>query len=218
MFWLQPHPWPMARILWYLFYWWSLLLLISCTEFVFSHIHTALCADISESCPSVTSCILSWNRRCHEKDGCMWLATSAHHKTHPAYSVTNDIRPQGACRCIEAGKAESYFHWFQHLKFLHLSLPHLLQVYGHKDADGFYRGECAGRVGYIPCNMVSEVQVDSEASRKQLLQEGHIPASMLVESLGDLWLPLPALDRVYIKKMCSALIPTLPQNLRKAVT
>ncbi|XP_060114824.1 peripheral-type benzodiazepine receptor-associated protein 1 [Heteronotia binoei] len=61
----------------------------------------------------------------------------------------------------------------------------ILKVYGHKDADGFYRGECAGRVGYIPCNMVSEVQVDSEASRKQLLQDGRIPASMLVESLGE---------------------------------
>ncbi|KAL8198739.1 UNVERIFIED_CONTAM: hypothetical protein K2H54_022345 [Gekko kuhli] len=63
-------------------------------------------------------------------------------------------------------------------------LSQLVPVYGHKDADGFYRGECAGRVGYIPCNMVSEVQVDSDASRKQLLQDGHIPASMLMGSLG----------------------------------
>ncbi|XP_054857794.1 peripheral-type benzodiazepine receptor-associated protein 1 [Eublepharis macularius] len=62
----------------------------------------------------------------------------------------------------------------------------ILKVYGHKDADGFYRGECAGRTGYIPCNMVSEVQVDSDAARKQLLQDGHIPANMLVESLGAL--------------------------------
>ena len=36
----------------------------------------------------------------------------------------------------------------------------LLKVYGDKDADGFYRGELAGRYGYIPCNMVSEVQQD----------------------------------------------------------
>uniref|UniRef100_A0A670KFZ8 TSPO associated protein 1 n=1 Tax=Podarcis muralis TaxID=64176 RepID=A0A670KFZ8_PODMU len=60
----------------------------------------------------------------------------------------------------------------------------ILKVYGHKDADGFYRGKCGGRTGYVPCNMVSEVQVDSEATRKQLLEEGRIPTDMLVESLG----------------------------------
>ncbi|XP_053222798.1 peripheral-type benzodiazepine receptor-associated protein 1 isoform X2 [Podarcis raffonei] len=61
----------------------------------------------------------------------------------------------------------------------------ILKVYGHKDADGFYRGKCGGRTGYIPCNMVSEVQVDSEATRKQLLEEGRIPTDMLVESLDN---------------------------------
>ncbi|XP_060124564.1 peripheral-type benzodiazepine receptor-associated protein 1 [Zootoca vivipara] len=61
----------------------------------------------------------------------------------------------------------------------------ILKVYGHKDADGFYRGKCGGRTGYVPCNMVSEVQVDSEATRKQLLEEGRIPTDMLVESLDN---------------------------------
>ncbi|XP_048374835.1 peripheral-type benzodiazepine receptor-associated protein 1 [Sphaerodactylus townsendi] len=61
----------------------------------------------------------------------------------------------------------------------------ILKVYGHKDADGFYRGECAGRVGYIPCNMVSEVQVDRNTTRKQLLHDGHIPANRLMENLGE---------------------------------
>ncbi|XP_066492584.1 peripheral-type benzodiazepine receptor-associated protein 1 [Tiliqua scincoides] len=61
----------------------------------------------------------------------------------------------------------------------------ILKVYGHKDADGFYRGECAGRTGFIPCNMVSEVQVDSSCARQQLLQDGHIPPEMLAESLGN---------------------------------
>ncbi|XP_025022935.1 peripheral-type benzodiazepine receptor-associated protein 1 [Python bivittatus] len=61
----------------------------------------------------------------------------------------------------------------------------ILKVYGHKDADGFYRGECAGRTGFIPCNMVSEVQVDSGSARKQLLEEGQIPTDMLMESLGN---------------------------------
>ncbi|XP_078235522.1 peripheral-type benzodiazepine receptor-associated protein 1 isoform X2 [Pogona vitticeps] len=57
----------------------------------------------------------------------------------------------------------------------------VLKVYGHKDADGFYRGECGGRIGYIPCNMVSEIQVDSERARQQLLQEGRLSADRLEE-------------------------------------
>ncbi|XP_026564239.1 peripheral-type benzodiazepine receptor-associated protein 1 [Pseudonaja textilis] len=59
----------------------------------------------------------------------------------------------------------------------------ILKVYGHKDADGFYRGECAGRTGFIPCNMVSELRVDSDSARKQLIEEGHISTDMLMESL-----------------------------------
>lgn len=36
----------------------------------------------------------------------------------------------------------------------------LIKVYGEKDADGFYWGEAGNRTGYVPCNMVSEVQVN----------------------------------------------------------
>ncbi|XP_035213152.1 RIMS-binding protein 2-like isoform X2 [Stegodyphus dumicola] len=36
----------------------------------------------------------------------------------------------------------------------------MIKIYGDKDADGFYRGESNGRVGLVPGNMVSEVQVD----------------------------------------------------------
>ncbi|XP_030392303.1 peripheral-type benzodiazepine receptor-associated protein 1 isoform X9 [Gopherus evgoodei] len=61
----------------------------------------------------------------------------------------------------------------------------ILKVCGNKDADGFYRGECAGRAGYIPCNMVSEVQVESEEVRKELLKQGYIPAATSVESIGN---------------------------------
>nr|XP_032625799.1 peripheral-type benzodiazepine receptor-associated protein 1 isoform X3 [Chelonoidis abingdonii] len=61
----------------------------------------------------------------------------------------------------------------------------ILKVCGDKDADGFYRGECAGRTGYIPCNMVSEVQVESEEVRKELLKQGYIPAATSVESIGN---------------------------------
>ncbi|XP_062363224.1 peripheral-type benzodiazepine receptor-associated protein 1 isoform X1 [Cinclus cinclus] len=58
----------------------------------------------------------------------------------------------------------------------------ILKVCGDKDADGFYRGECAGREGYIPCNMVSEVPVESSELKQQLLKQGFLPAD--VESSG----------------------------------
>ncbi|XP_046385194.1 uncharacterized protein LOC124155432 isoform X2 [Ischnura elegans] len=38
-----------------------------------------------------------------------------------------------------------------------------IKVYGEKDADGFYWGECRGRRGYVPYNMVVEVQENAEA-------------------------------------------------------
>ncbi|NXI82294.1 RIMB1 protein, partial [Rhipidura dahli] len=59
----------------------------------------------------------------------------------------------------------------------------ILKVCGDKDADGFYRGECAGREGYIPCNMVSEVPVESSELKQQLLKQGFLPADM--ESPGN---------------------------------
>lgn len=58
------------------------------------------------------------------------------------------------------------------------------QVFGDKDADGFYRGESGGRTGYIPCNMVAEVAVDSPAGRQQLLQRGFLPPNVLTEASG----------------------------------
>ncbi|XP_009957642.1 PREDICTED: peripheral-type benzodiazepine receptor-associated protein 1 [Leptosomus discolor] len=61
----------------------------------------------------------------------------------------------------------------------------ILKVCGDKDADGFYRGECAGREGYIPCNMVSEVQVENNEIKKQLLKQGFLPAGTPMESIGN---------------------------------
>nr|XP_010338036.2 peripheral-type benzodiazepine receptor-associated protein 1 isoform X1 [Saimiri boliviensis boliviensis] len=61
----------------------------------------------------------------------------------------------------------------------------ILKVFGDKDADGFYRGEGGGRTGYIPCNMVAEVAVDSPAGRQQLLQRGYLSPDMLLESSGN---------------------------------
>ena len=34
----------------------------------------------------------------------------------------------------------------------------LLQIFGDKDSDGFYKGELNNRPGYVPCNMVCEIQ------------------------------------------------------------
>ncbi|XP_064323685.1 peripheral-type benzodiazepine receptor-associated protein 1 isoform X7 [Phalacrocorax carbo] len=61
----------------------------------------------------------------------------------------------------------------------------ILKVCGDKDADGFYRGECAGREGYVPCNMVSEVQVENNEIKEQLLKQGFLPADTPMESIGN---------------------------------
>nr|KAF6417541.1 TSPO associated protein 1 [Molossus molossus] len=61
----------------------------------------------------------------------------------------------------------------------------ILKVFGDKDADGFYRGEGGGRMGYIPCNMVAEVAVDSPAGRQQLFQRGYLSPDVLVEGSGN---------------------------------
>jgi len=47
----------------------------------------------------------------------------------------------------------------------------LIKVYGEKDGDGFYWGEAGPRSGYVPCNMVSEVQVDDERVAEELFRE-----------------------------------------------
>lgn len=47
----------------------------------------------------------------------------------------------------------------------------LIKVYGEKDADGFYWGEAGNRSGYVPCNMVSEVQVEDDRVAEELFRE-----------------------------------------------
>lgn len=51
----------------------------------------------------------------------------------------------------------------------------LLQIYGDKDADGFYSGESGGRFGFVPSNMVSEIPVEDEELKQNLLQQGFLP-------------------------------------------
>ncbi|XP_069556854.1 peripheral-type benzodiazepine receptor-associated protein 1-like [Brachyistius frenatus] len=60
----------------------------------------------------------------------------------------------------------------------------IIKVYGDKDADGFYRGESAGRLGFVPCNMVSEIQVEDEETRQQLLQQGFLSTAASMEKIG----------------------------------
>merc|ERR1712008_612271 len=47
----------------------------------------------------------------------------------------------------------------------------LIKVHGEEDADGFYWGEAGGVKGYVPCNMVSEVQVDDDRVAEELFKE-----------------------------------------------
>ncbi|XP_077449259.1 peripheral-type benzodiazepine receptor-associated protein 1 isoform X4 [Stigmatopora argus] len=68
----------------------------------------------------------------------------------------------------------------------------IITVYGDKDSDGFYRGESGGRSGYVPCNMVSEIQVEDEETQKQLLQQGFLTTPASIEKIGTLsHAPLP---------------------------
>lgn len=47
----------------------------------------------------------------------------------------------------------------------------IIKIIGDQDADGFYYGESLGRSGFIPCNMVTEVQVDDPFIIQQLLND-----------------------------------------------
>ncbi|XP_044512541.1 RIMS-binding protein 3-like [Gracilinanus agilis] len=62
----------------------------------------------------------------------------------------------------------------------------ILKVWGDRDPDGFYRGECSGRTGYIPGNLVSEVQVEGSDVLKQLLQQGHLPSEVSLDGIVGL--------------------------------
>ncbi|XP_037543643.1 RIMS-binding protein 2 [Nematolebias whitei] len=68
----------------------------------------------------------------------------------------------------------------------------IIKVHGDKDADGFYRGESGGRLGYVPCNMVSEVQVEDEETRHQLLQQGFLPTATSMENMDPPQTAAPA--------------------------
>ncbi|XP_011863351.1 PREDICTED: peripheral-type benzodiazepine receptor-associated protein 1-like isoform X2 [Vollenhovia emeryi] len=68
-----------------------------------------------------------------------------------------------------------------------------VKVYGEKDADGFYWGECRGRRGYVPYNMVEELKEppgQGQPSRRGPAQSerwGDIYASMPVKKMIALY-------------------------------
>ncbi|XP_039628002.1 RIMS-binding protein 2 isoform X11 [Polypterus senegalus] len=59
----------------------------------------------------------------------------------------------------------------------------IIKVHGDKDTDGFYRGEISGRLGLIPCNMISEIQTDDEEMMEQLIKQGFLPLNTPVEKI-----------------------------------
>uniref|UniRef100_UPI00358DE745 RIMS-binding protein 2 isoform X2 n=1 Tax=Myxine glutinosa TaxID=7769 RepID=UPI00358DE745 len=70
------------------------------------------------------------------------------------------------------------------LDALEIELPfkegQIIRVFGEKDGDGFYRGEVGGCLGFVPCNMVSEIQADANMAA-ELFQQGYLPANSVVE-------------------------------------
>ncbi|KAL0994784.1 hypothetical protein UPYG_G00127120 [Umbra pygmaea] len=61
----------------------------------------------------------------------------------------------------------------------------IIKIYGDKDSDGFYRGESSGRHGYVPCNMVSEIQVEDEETRETLLRQGFLSTAVNMEKMAS---------------------------------
>uniref|UniRef100_A0A4W5P0W3 RIMS-binding protein 2 n=1 Tax=Hucho hucho TaxID=62062 RepID=A0A4W5P0W3_9TELE len=58
----------------------------------------------------------------------------------------------------------------------------IIRVYGDKDTDGFYRGEIrGGRMGLLPCNMVSEIRAEDEETMNQLIKQGFLPLNTPVD-------------------------------------
>ncbi|KAM9307241.1 RIMS-binding protein 2-like isoform 2-T2 [Pholidichthys leucotaenia] len=59
----------------------------------------------------------------------------------------------------------------------------IIRIYGDKDTDGFYRGEVRGRMGLIPCNMVSEIRASDEETMDELIKQGFLPLSTPVDRI-----------------------------------
>ncbi|XP_071178963.1 peripheral-type benzodiazepine receptor-associated protein 1-like isoform X31 [Mytilus edulis] len=96
-------------------------------------------------------------------------------------------------------------------------------IFGDKDADGFYRGESNGRAGYVPCNMVSEVQVDDDELADQLLKESqgttfNINAQLIGNHGNDHFIkPVKSSDELSSTSPSSMLPVYDSENLRRMV-
>ncbi|XP_054462209.1 RIMS-binding protein 2-like [Anoplopoma fimbria] len=61
----------------------------------------------------------------------------------------------------------------------------IIKVFGDTDSDGFYHGESGGLSGYVPSNMVTEIPVDDEYLKHQLMQQGFLPVDHTGINLSD---------------------------------
>uniref|UniRef100_A0AAY4B6Y8 SH3 domain-containing protein n=1 Tax=Denticeps clupeoides TaxID=299321 RepID=A0AAY4B6Y8_9TELE len=59
-----------------------------------------------------------------------------------------------------------------------------VEIYGDKDADGFYHGTCGGQSGYVPSNMVSEIPIDDGDLKLDLFHQGFLPEATPTNSKG----------------------------------
>ena len=83
-----------------------------------------------------------------------------------------------------------------------------MQVFGDKDPDGFYWGECHGRFGFVPHNMVEEVTDPNQIRQLQASQpRGTVRRNQVSsDQWGDIYANMP------VKKMY-ALYDYDPQEL-----
>uniref|UniRef100_A0A1I8GPP8 Fibronectin type-III domain-containing protein n=1 Tax=Macrostomum lignano TaxID=282301 RepID=A0A1I8GPP8_9PLAT len=90
----------------------------------------------------------------------------------------------------------------------------LLTVFGSRDADGFYNGECAGKLGLIPGNMVAEVsEYELTQSKMKQSSAGHDAGSDLP---GNQQLSKHHDSRKKQQKWKSATKSPLPQQIGRS--
>uniref|UniRef100_A0A3Q3VVX1 RIMS-binding protein 2 n=1 Tax=Mola mola TaxID=94237 RepID=A0A3Q3VVX1_MOLML len=127
--------------------------------------------------------------------------------TNPRHALHSDDLPSASYVCVSAGcvdspkmRGDGNIRIFVALfpydpatmspnpdaaeEELPFSEGQIIKVHGDKDPDGFYRGECGGRLGFVPCNMVSEIQVEDEETQQQLLQQGFLSTAASMEKIG----------------------------------
>uniref|UniRef100_A0A1I8HA44 Fibronectin type-III domain-containing protein n=1 Tax=Macrostomum lignano TaxID=282301 RepID=A0A1I8HA44_9PLAT len=90
----------------------------------------------------------------------------------------------------------------------------LLTVFGSRDADGFYNGECAGKIGLIPGNMVADVsEYELTQSKMKQSSAGHDAGSDLP---GNQQLSKHHDSRKKQQKWKSATTSPLPQQIGRS--